>query len=107
MTDKREEELKRIPPLRSQTHSPGELRSISMDEIDLLQVDRNGRLYWDGKPVEVSRRLTFWQTVGAFTVGTFVVIGGVGSFLQGWASYHDWACRMGWYTFFVTCTPMT
>ena len=49
-----------------------------MDEIDLLQVDRNGRLYWDGKPVEVSRRLTFWQTVGAFTVGTFVVIGGVG-----------------------------
>jgi hypothetical protein len=44
MTDKREEELKRIPPLRSQTHSPGELRSISMDEIDLLQVDRNGRL---------------------------------------------------------------
>jgi hypothetical protein len=56
---------------------------------------------------EVSRRLTFWQTVGAFTVGTFVVIGGVGSFLQGWASYHDWACRMGWYTFFVTCVPMT
>jgi hypothetical protein len=24
-----------------------------MDEIDLLQVDRNGRLYWDGMPVEV------------------------------------------------------
>jgi hypothetical protein len=31
-----------------------------MDEIDLLQIDRNGRLYWDGKPVEVSRRLTRW-----------------------------------------------
>jgi hypothetical protein len=70
MTDKREEELKRIPPLRSQIQSAGELRSISMDKIDLLQVDRNGRLYWDGEPVEVSRRLTFWQTVGAFTVQT-------------------------------------
>ena len=20
-------------------------------------------------------------------------------------AYHDWACRMGWYTFFVTCVP--
>ena len=54
MTDKQEEELKRIPPLRNQTHSPGVSRSTAMDEIDLLQVDRNGRLYWDGKPVEVS-----------------------------------------------------
>jgi hypothetical protein len=56
MTDKLEGELKTIPPLRSQTRSPGELRSISMDEIDLLQVDRNGRLYWDPAlaPVEFS-----------------------------------------------------
>jgi hypothetical protein len=33
-----------------------------------LQVDRNGRLYWDGKPVEVSRRLTFWQSVDSSSV---------------------------------------
>ena len=85
---------------------PGKLRSISTDEIDLLQVDRNGRLYWDGKPVEVSRRLTFWQSVGAFIVGTFFVIGSVGSFLQGWTVYHDLACRMGWYTFAFACVPM-
>jgi hypothetical protein len=42
----------------------------------------------------------------AFIVGTFVVIGSVGSFLQGWTVYHDLACRMGWYTFAVTCVPM-
>jgi hypothetical protein len=65
-----------------------------MDEIDLLQVDRNGRLYWDGKPVEVSRRLTFWQSVGAFIVGTFVVIGSVGSFLQAGRFITIW--RVGW-----------
>jgi sulfoxide reductase heme-binding subunit YedZ len=54
----------------------------------------------------VSRRLTFWQSVDAFIVGTFVVIGSVGSFLQGWTAYHDLACRMGWYTFAVACVPM-
>ena len=104
---KREDELKRMPAQSGRSDlPPGKLRSISMDEIDLLQIDRNGRLYWDGKPVEVSRRLTFWQSVGAFIVGTFVVIGSVGSFLQGWTVYHDLACRMGWYTFAVTCVPM-
>jgi hypothetical protein len=104
---KREDELKRIPAQSGRSDlPPGKLRSISMDEIDLLQIDRNGRLYCDGKPVEVSRRLTFWQSVGAFIVGTFVVIGSVDSFLQGWTVYHDLACRMGWYTFAVTCVPM-
>jgi hypothetical protein len=24
----------------------------------------------------------------------------------GWTVYHDLACRMGWYTFPVTCVPM-
>jgi hypothetical protein len=106
MTDaKREDKLNPAQSGRSDL-PPGKLRSISMDEIDLLQVDRNGRLYWDGKPVEVSRRLTFWQSVGAFIVGTFIVIGSVGSFLQGWTVYHDLACRMGWYTFAVTCVPI-
>ena len=106
MTDaKREDKLNPAQSGRSDL-PPGKLRSISMDEIDTLQVDRNGRLYWDGRPVEVSRRLTFWQSVGAFLVGTFVVIGSVGSFLQGWTAYHDLACRMGWYTFAVTCVPM-
>ena len=107
MTDKHEDELKRDPPLSGGSDLPYGLRSISRDEIELLQVDRSGRLFWDGKPLEVSRRLTFWQTVGAFTVGTFIVIGGIGSFLQGWASYQDRACRMSWYTFGVPCVPAT
>src|SRR5580693_10429054 len=106
MTNKREDGFKGIPPLSGRSDQPEALRSISEDEIALSEVDRRGRLYWDGKPVEVSRRLTFWQTVGAFTVGTFIVIGSVGSFLQGWTVYHDLACRMGWYTFAVTCAPM-
>src|ERR1700721_1757781 len=107
MTDtKREDELKKIPAQRGPSDlPPGKFRSISMDEIDSLQVDRNGRLYWDGKPVEVSRRLTFCQSVGAFLVGTFVVIGSGGSFLQGWRAFHDLAGRMGWYTFAVAFVP--
>jgi hypothetical protein len=89
MTNKREDEFRRISPLSGRFDQPDGLQSISGGEIASMKVDRTGRLYWDGKPVPVKHRLTFWQTVGAFTVGTFIVIGAIGSFLQGWASYHD------------------
>jgi hypothetical protein len=73
-----------------------ELHSVSLEELESFQVDKEGRLYWKGKPVEISRRLTKWQTVGAFVVGFFVVIGGIGSCTQGWVSYNDLACRAEW-----------
>ena len=46
MTDKHEDELKRDPPLSGGSDLPYGLRSISRDEIELLQVDRSGRLFW-------------------------------------------------------------
>jgi hypothetical protein len=105
MTDRtREEDLKQVPPIKGSKSSwPPGVRTISLDEVDLLGVDRNNRLYWDGRPVEVSRRLTGWQTFGAFLVGTFVVLGAIGSFAQGWSVYNDWACRAGWPA--VRCAP--
>jgi hypothetical protein len=90
MTDAREAELRQAPPLKKSRRPEG-----------VRSVDRDGRLYWDGTPVEVSRRLTGWQTLGAFVVGLFIVIGSVGSFAQGWSVYHDWACQVGWPT--VVC----
>jgi hypothetical protein len=100
MNDTRQEALRRVPPLKGTKATwPKGVRGISIEEVDLLGVDNNGRLYWDGKPVEVSRRLTRWQTFGAFVVGTFVVLGSIGSFVQGWSVYHDWACHVGWPSF--------
>jgi hypothetical protein len=98
----REEDLKQVPLAKGTKSTwPAGVRSISQTELDLLGVDNNGRLYWEGRPVAVSRRLTGWQTLGAFVVGTFVVVGGIGSFAQGWAVYHDWACKVGWPA--ITC----
>ncbi len=43
-------------------------------------IDNDGRLYWDGKPVEVRRRISMsrGQVIGAFIIGMFVVIGAGG-----------------------------
>jgi hypothetical protein len=67
-----------------------------MGEADGLGIDRDGRLLWNGKPVEIVGRrpdLTFGQFFIALVVAIFTVVGGIGAAAQGWAAYHDWACR--------------
>ncbi len=48
-----------------------------MTDLSRLSIDHDGRLYWDGKPVEVRRRISMSraQVVGASIVAAFVVIG--------------------------------
>jgi hypothetical protein len=51
---KREEELRHVPPYPiDQSKWPTSVRPISMSESGGLGIDRPGRLYWDGKPVEI------------------------------------------------------
>ncbi len=57
-----------------------------MEGLGLLGLDEHYRLYWDGKPVEMRYRLTFWQTIGAFVVGAFVVLGSVATGVQAWVA---------------------
>jgi hypothetical protein len=77
---------------------PEGVRIMSLEQLDNLGIDERGGLYWHGKPVEVKSRfkLSRWQAIGALLVGTFAVIGAVGSAAQGWASYNDWGCRAKW-----------
>jgi hypothetical protein len=82
---RRDEELERIPQVRPRKKEG--LRTISLAEADVFQVDDTGRLYWDGKPLEYSRRLTKWQTLGAFLVGAAVVLGAAASAVQ---AYESW-----------------
>ena len=68
----------------------------SLAEVDGLGIDSDGRLHWNGKPVEIIGRrldLTWSQAVFGFLVAVFTVVGGIGAAAQGWAAYHDWACR--------------
>jgi hypothetical protein len=76
------------------------VRPIAMADLSRLSIDNDGRLYWDGNPVEVRRRILMSraQIVGASVVGAFVIIGAIGAAIQGSAAARDWACRLGWTT---------
>jgi len=93
----REEELQRIPHQTvDKSKWPKTIRPISTSESDGLGIDADGRLHWNGKPVEIIGRrldLTWTQTWIAIIVAIFTVIGAIGAAAQGWAAYHDWACR--------------
>jgi hypothetical protein len=76
------------------------VHTIGISDLSRLSIDNDGRLYWDGKPVEVRRRILMSrpQIVGACIVAAFVVIGAVGAAVHGSAAALDWACRLGWTT---------
>jgi hypothetical protein len=73
---------------------------VEMTDLSRLAIDSDGRLYWDGKPVEVHRRLLMSreQVIGTLVIGAFVVVGALGAVLQGTSAARDWACRFGWAT---------
>src|SRR5262249_28910918 len=80
---------------------PRTVRPISWGETDGLGIDVEGRLHWNGKPVEIrSQRLdlTKGQAFVAILVMIFTGMGALGAMLQGWPAYHDWACKTGWPT---------
>ena len=79
-----------------QSKWPKDVRPIGMSEADGLGIDTDGRLYWNGKPVEIIGRridLTWTQTVVAIAVAIFTALGALGTLAQSGISYHDWACR--------------
>jgi hypothetical protein len=78
---------------------------VDMTDLSRLSIDTDGRLYWDGKPVEVHRRLLMSreQIIGACVIGAFVAIGALGAAVQGTSAARDWACRFGWAT--SVCGP--
>ena len=71
---------------------------IEMTDLSRLSIDRDGRLYWDGKPVEVHRRIAMSrrQIIFASIVAAFVVAGSVGAALQGTLAVRELMCRLGW-----------
>ena len=76
----------------------GNKHPVDMTDLSRLSIDRDGRLYWDGKPVETHHRLSMSrrQIIGASIVAALLAVGAVGATLQGTAAARDWACRLGW-----------
>jgi hypothetical protein len=87
------------PTRQEEPRPPGRaVHTIGISDLTRLAIDNDGRLYWDGKPVEVSRRIMMSrrQILGASLIAAFVVIGALGAAIQGAAAARDWACRLGW-----------
>jgi len=95
-----EEQLKAIPPVQiDQSRWPKHVRPINLEETEGLGIDADGRLYWDGRPVEIIGRrliLTRAQTAWAWMVGLAGFLALLGGAAQGWAAGHEWMCKAGW-----------
>jgi hypothetical protein len=107
---KREEELRRVPlyPI-DQSKWPASVRPISMSESGGLGIDRSGRLYWDGKPVEIIGQrldLTWPQFLVAILIMIFIGIAALGTIVQAAVDYQDWACQTG-HPSLIACPPDT
>jgi hypothetical protein len=97
-----------LPPKPEQTAAPESgpesepqgrnVHPVDMTDLSRLSIDRDGRLYWDGKPVEVRRRISMSraQVIGASIVAGFVVIGAIASAIQGAVAARELACQLGW-----------
>jgi hypothetical protein len=90
----REDELRRIPLTQiDPTKWPKGVRVISMGETGGLGIDADGRLYWNGKPVEIIGRrldLTWPQFAVAVVVAVATVVAAGATAVQAWAAYHEY-----------------
>ena len=77
------------------SHWPAGVSPISWGQMDMLGVDKAGVLHWDGKPVEVQKRisLTRLQQGWAIVFGIAGLLAALATVAQGWVAAHDWACR--------------
>jgi hypothetical protein len=104
-----EQPLTMEEPLAAEERPPQgrNVHTIGIHDLTRLSIDNDGRLYWDGKPVEVSRRILMSrkQVLGATVIAVFVVIGALGAAIQGAAAARDWACRLGWTTQYCAPSP--
>jgi hypothetical protein len=103
----REEELRAVPIQQiDRSKWPKTVRTLSLDD-EGLGIDGDGRLYWDGRPVEIVGQrldLTKTQAFVAIAVAVFTGIAAIATAVQAWTAYHDWACKTEWPTF-AACPP--
>jgi len=73
---------------------PPGIEQISMENLGRLGIDSADRLFWDGRQIEVKRRLdlTFVQKIFAVVVAVMAVLGGLGGFATGFNDFSEFLC---------------
>jgi hypothetical protein len=76
---------------------PQNVHGITQNGLNLLGLDEQTRLHWDGKPLVIEQRLTFsrWQKLlGALSVLALTL----GATAQGVDAGHNFGCKLQWLT---------
>lgn len=98
-SDEWERAIREVPPsAKDPADWPDGVRSLTIDETELLGVDREGVLYWNGRVVTIQKTLTLslWQKISAIIVTTTAALVALSTIAQGVASYNSWACSVQW-----------
>jgi hypothetical protein len=86
------------PETKPQKAKGSAIQSVGLSDLTRLGFDKEGRLYWDGKPVEVRRRLEMSrsQVIGTTLIAMLIFIAALGAAIQASFAAHAWACKAGW-----------
>lgn len=78
-------------------HWPPDVKILSFTGGDLLGADSTGKLFWDGRPIKVSKKLelTSLQRIYALALGVAAIVGGLGSGIN---DGFEFGCRQGWWS---------
>lgn len=73
---------------------PSDVERISLEDLGRLGINARQELFWDGRPVEIRRRLTFtgFQKFVAFVVTICAILGGLGGFVMGFNNASVFLC---------------
>lgn len=68
-------------------HWPPGVRPISIDGLDELGVGNDGRIYWQGRPIEVQQSVTLTaaQRLGAVVVALSAIVGAAAAAVSAYA----------------------
>jgi hypothetical protein len=74
--------------------------AINLEGLALLGLDNQTQLYWDGKPVVITQRLTLsrWQKVWAALAAIAIILGGLGALAIGVDAGHSFGCKLEWWS---------
>ena len=78
---------------------PRSVKAISLEGVQLLGLDDDNRLYWDGQEIVVRRRLdlSVWQRIGAVLAVLAAIAAGGGTLVQAGMQAVDFGCaRHAW-----------
>ncbi|MBB4465469.1 hypothetical protein [Rhizobium leguminosarum] len=96
--DERDKALEQVPLfVADPVQWPDGVRTVGIDELNNLGIDREGVLHWNGRVITIEKRLrlTFWQTAVTAIVTATAALVALSTIVQGLAAYSTWACPMG------------